>query len=228
MADIEQKIADAEAAYQLRESKALLAWSNSFLLKRKLKVNSVFSDFADGVLLINLVEVCFGVSLGKYDISPKMPFHKMANIQVVFKYLEEVLRIKLLGIDTNDLVKKQDKQTINVLWNILRGLAIKGMQGDGDGDGKNINFRQRLLDWAASILEGTGITVKDFWESFKDGIAFCAIVDNLCPESKIDVESLSPDNAESNLNLAFSTAESQLGIPPLLQAADLAVGKKTR
>eukprot|EP00462_Mataza_sp_D1_P021880 CAMPEP_0175141880 /NCGR_PEP_ID=MMETSP0087-20121206/12398_1 /TAXON_ID=136419 /ORGANISM="Unknown Unknown, Strain D1" /LENGTH=920 /DNA_ID=CAMNT_0016425439 /DNA_START=235 /DNA_END=2997 /DNA_ORIENTATION=+ len=157
-------------------------------------------------------------------MTPKMAFHKMANIGVVFKFLEEQLQIKLLGIDTNDLVKKQEKQTINVLWNILRGLAMKGMQGDGEED-KNIGLRERLLEWTSKILEGSGISVKDFWESFKDGIAFCHIVDNLCP-GHIDVDELDPANAESNLNLAFGVAESELGLPPLLQASDLAAGKK--
>lgn len=37
----------------------------------------------------------------------------------------------------------------------------------------------------------------------------------------IDYHSLSPDNAEENLKLAFSVAEKELGIPALLEPQDL-------
>lgn len=172
---------------------------------------------------MNLVEIAFDVSLGKYNMRPKLPFHKMENILVAFNWLEKELKIVLLGIDANDLVKKQEKQTINVLWNVLRGLALKGI-GSKDSSGGN-NMRNDLLGWAAKLLDGTGIQVGDFWESFQDGIAFCAIVENMCPGS-IDVASLKSENAKANLNLAFNTAEEKLGIPPLLRPEDLAAGNK--
>ena len=48
---IEQMIADQETAYRLRESKALLAWSNSFLSKRKLTASSIFTVMSDSRFL---------------------------------------------------------------------------------------------------------------------------------------------------------------------------------
>jgi DNA repair exonuclease SbcCD ATPase subunit len=117
-----------------------------------------------------------------------------------------------------------------VLSNILRGLAMRGINsasgGNVDSDsGKGM--RAGLLAWAHNVLEHSelGLDIKDFWESWKDGVAFCAIVENVSPGS-IDVASLTSANAEANLNLAFSTAEKNLGIPPLLQASDFAKGKK--
>lgn len=214
---------EAEKERRARETRALLAWANTFLKKKKLHADSLTTDFADGVFLINLLEIAFQTTLGKYQLRPRQQFDKMENIAKCFQWLEKNLRIVLLGIDAADLVKKQEKQTIQVLWNVLRGLALKGICQEGEEQSQaGKTMKQNLLAW----VEGTGITVTDFWDSFKDGIAFCAIVDNLCPGSGIDVPVLKPENATANLNLAFSTAEAKLGIPPLLQASDLADERK--
>lgn len=219
-----------EAESRRRECRALLAWSNTFLTKRKLQVEDLVKDFSDGVLLINLVEIAFNTKLGRYQMTPKLSAHKNDNIQQAFKYLTTECKIVLLGIDSNDLVKRQEKQTINVLWNILRHLAMKGLAaslgGSEDSSGEDGgNMKSNLLKWVNGVLGSLNLSIKDFWDSFKDGIVFCAIVENLVPGS-IDCTALRTENALNNLNLAFTTAEAQLGIPPLLNSADLAGGTK--
>ncbi len=60
-----------------------------------------------------------------------------------------------------------------------------------------------------------GVEVKDFGSSWRDGFAFNAIIHNIRPEL-VDMSQL-PNNANKvNLENAFSTAASQLGIPRLL------------
>ena len=93
----------------------------------------------------------------------------------------------LLGIDANDIVKKQEKQTINVLWNTLRAHTLKGLgQVEGAETG---SMRDNLLAWCQAAVVDRGIEITDFWKSFKDGIVFCSITEYLCPGS-IDLDSL--------------------------------------
>lgn len=106
---MEAKIEEQRNEALRRESRALLAWSNTFLTKRKLKAEVVERDFADGVLLINLVETVFNASLGKFNMTPKLSIHKMENIGKAFEWLEKEMKIIMQGIDPNDLVKKTRK-----------------------------------------------------------------------------------------------------------------------
>jgi len=224
---MEAKIEEQKQEALRRESRALLAWSNTFLSKRKLKAEVLEKDFADGVLLINLVEAVFGANLGKFNMTPKMAIHKMENIGKAFEWLEKELKIIMQGIDPNDLVKKQEKPTVTVLWNIMFGSAMRGLGAQTGGDQSAASMKDTLLKWVNEVLAkgGLNIQAQDFWDSWKDGIAFCSIVEHLAPGS-IDVKSLNPANAEQNLTLAFTTAESKLGIPPLLNAQDMAEGKR--
>lgn len=140
------------------------------------------------------------------------------------------------SVDTNDFLKKREKIIMNVLWNVLRNLTIRGLrnmlmgnaaaQAAADQDLRNANVRQTLLTWAGEAFKDLpNVQITDFWKSFQDGIAFCAIVEHLAP-GNIDVSKLRPENARENLELAFKTAEQQLGIPALLSPEDFDAGKK--
>jgi hypothetical protein len=60
-------------------------WANYYLKERRLQIDSLDKDLADGVLLINLVEVLTGRAVGKYTHKPKLKVQKINNINLALE-----------------------------------------------------------------------------------------------------------------------------------------------
>ncbi|XP_035524547.1 smoothelin [Morone saxatilis] len=83
------------------------------------------------------------------------------------------------------------------------------------------NVKQMLLDWCRAKTEPyEGVNIQNFSSSWKDGIAFCALVHRFFPDA-FEYSILNPNKPRENFQLAFSTAERLAGCPPLLDADDL-------
>ncbi|GFY59276.1 plectin [Trichonephila inaurata madagascariensis] len=85
----------------------------------------------------------------------------------------------------------------------------------------SVTAREALLKWAQRTTERyPGVRITDFTSSWRDGLAFNAILHRNRPDI-LDFKSLRSRKAKENLELAFSIAEKEFGITRLLDPEDV-------
>ncbi|KAK3093307.1 hypothetical protein FSP39_013923 [Pinctada imbricata] len=85
---------------------------------------------------------------------------------------------------------------------------------------RGINSSQNLLDWCKEVTSGyKGVRVTNLTTSWRNGMAFCAIVHYFRPDL-IDFKSLAPHDIKGNNRIAFDAA-AKLGIPRVIEPSDM-------
>ncbi|XP_070344266.1 EH domain-binding protein 1-like protein 1 isoform X4 [Equus asinus] len=83
-----------------------------------------------------------------------------------------------------------------------------------------VSSSQSLLEWCQEVTAGyRGVRVTNFTTSWRNGLAFCAILHRFYPD-KIDYASLDPLNIKQNNKQAFD-GFAALGVSRLLEPADM-------
>lgn len=99
--------------------------------------------------------------------------------------------------------------------------ANRQVASDASRDGP----KKSLLTWVSkAIPDNLGIEVKDFGPSWRDGYAFMGLI-NAIDENLIDIEKYRNATNQSRLHTSFNVAESELGIPKLLDPDDVDIPK---
>ena len=85
--------------------------------------------------------------------------------------------------------------------------------------------RKTLLNWVSNALpDDSGIEIKDFGASWRDGVAFLAIIDAI-KKNLVNIAEMKNATNKARLEVAFDVAETELGIPKILDPEDVDVPK---
>ncbi|KAI6186229.1 hypothetical protein M3Y98_00110000 [Aphelenchoides besseyi] len=202
---------DMEGGYEHREfGRRLSKWS---VRSKVLNTNRIA-----GLKLMLLLEVISGESLPRPDRG-KTRFHKIANVTKALNFISR-RGVKLVSLGAEEVVDGNLKMTLGLIWTIILRFAIESINVG------ELSARDGLLLWCQrKTAPYDNVNVKDFATSWKDGLAFCALIHRHRPDL-IDYNALNEHNSIGNLNLAFDVAEKHLDIPKMLEAEDIVYSQR--
>ncbi|XP_051509464.1 uncharacterized protein LOC127415032 isoform X1 [Myxocyprinus asiaticus] len=127
-------------------------------------------------------------------------------------------------------VKASDEPTVPVR-NKRRAAGTGAMDFQGSSTDKTstaseieiaslVSSSQSLLDWCQKVTEGyKGVKITNFSTSWRNGLAFCAILHHFHPD-KVNYEMLDPYDIKRNSKKAFD-GFAELGISRLIEPSDM-------
>ncbi|GFS72139.1 alpha-actinin [Trichonephila clavipes] len=189
------------------------AWCNSHLRKAGTQIENIEEDFRNGLKLMLLLEVISSETLPKPDRG-KMRFHHIANVNKALDFIASK-GVKLVSIGAEEIVDGNVKMTLGLIWTIILRFAIQDISVE------EMTAKEGLLLWCQrKTAPYKNVNVQNFHLSWKDGLAFCALIHRHRPDL-LDYSKLTKDNPIHNLNLAFDVAEKYLNIPRMLDPEDM-------
>jgi len=175
-------------------------WCNDYLTERGFHVNSLQEDLKDGLMLINLLEVISGKSLGRYNRHPKIPQQKLENNLLALKFIEAE-GLKLVNIGPEDIVDGKLRLILGLIWTLILRYEVKDSTNE-------------LLKWIQSKIPEYNI--KGFTTDWNDGRAICALVNALKPGLIPDHRTMDPKNALANATKGIEMGDRKLGVDQLV------------
>lgn len=201
-------------AWQKQQKKTFTKWTNAQLRKYGIKIDEITEGFHTGVNLMKLVEAIGGESCGKPEKSTKMKIMKIQNINRALNKIKEH-GTTLIGISSEEICDGNLKLTLGMIWTLILRFQIQDISME------QLSAKDGLLLWCQKKTQNyDNVNVQNFHMSFKDGLAFCALIHRHRPDL-IDYASLTKENARENLQMAFDIMEKEYDIPQLLDAADI-------
>jgi len=199
-------------SWQDIQQNTFTAWCNEYLKDRGMHVNDLQKDLKDGVLLINLLEIISGKSLGRYNKNPRVPTQKYENTAIAIEFVKAE-GIKIVNIGNTDITDGNLRIILGLIWTLI--LRYQVNRGGQDGSAKD-----ELLRWVQSKIPEYHIT--NFKSDWNDGKALNALTNALAPGSAPDHASLNPSRAVENCEKGMNAANNHLGIPKILAPEALA------
>ncbi|XP_069042493.1 alpha-actinin-4 isoform X1 [Lepisosteus oculatus] len=202
-----------DPAWEKQQRKTFTAWCNSHLRKAGTQIENIEEDFRDGLKLMLLLEVISGERLPKPERG-KMRVHKINNVNKALDFIASK-GVKLVSIGAEEIVDGNSKMTLGMIWTIILRFAIQDISVEES------SAKEGLLLWCQrKTAPYKNVNVQNFHISWKDGLAFNALIHRHRPEL-IDYDKLRKDDPVTNLNNAFEVAEKYLDIPKMLDAEDI-------
>ncbi|CAK1540777.1 unnamed protein product [Leptosia nina] len=248
--EYDSHIAEIRDEQERVQKKTFVNWINSHLSKRipPMRIDDLIYDLRDGTKLLALLEVLSGEKLPMERGRVLRRPHFLSNANTALRFLAGK-RIKLVNINAADLVDGRPAVVLGLIWTIilyfqieensraleyLSGSRCVSVMSQESGtatpthraeDRWKQGAKKTLLQWVANALpKDSNIQVTDFGPSWRDGIAFLAIIDAI-KANLINLAEMKRKTNRQRLEHAFDVAETELGIARLLDAEDVDVDK---
>ncbi|XP_045034741.1 filamin-A isoform X1 [Daphnia magna] len=211
-----------DAQWKRIQQNTFTRWANEHLKTVDKFIGSLETDLSDGLKLIALVEVLSGKKLPKHTKKPTFRSQKLENVSVALKFLEHDEGIRIVNIDSSDIVDCKLKLILGLIWTLILHYSISMPMWEGDDgsrDGKGPTPKQRLMGWIQSKIPDMPIT--NFTNDWNDGRAIGALVDGVAPGLCPDWNDWDPKDALQNATEAMGLADDWLKIPQLVKPEEM-------
>ncbi|XP_075219680.1 filamin A protein cher isoform X2 [Lycorma delicatula] len=222
MVATERELAE-DARWKRIQQNTFTRWANEHLKTVSKHIGNLETDLCDGLRLITLVEVLSGKRLPKHNKRPTFRSQKLENVSVALKFLEEDEAIRIVNIDSTDIVDCKLKLILGLIWTLILHYSISMPMWEGEDDAqygdKGPTPKQRLLHWIQSKIPDLPIT--NFTSDWNDGKAVGALVDAVAPGLCPDWQDWNPKDAVQNASEAMGLADDWLNVRQLIKPEEM-------
>jgi len=216
------------------QKKTFTKWVNTHLSKGfgpDGQIEDCLVDWESGINLMRLAYVLYKENDKKPEQAVKMPqlkpkelkpdsrIQKITNNNTALGMLKQA-GVVLKGVGAENLVDHADRDKaviLGMVFTIILDYAARGFGGAAS------EVKRALLEWVNKKTLGyervnpPGVT--GFTKEWRSGLAWCALIHKHRPDL-LDYDKCLGQTNKENLELAFSVAERDLGIPRLLDVED--------
>ncbi|CAG7722272.1 unnamed protein product [Allacma fusca] len=222
MVDAERDLAE-DAQWKKIQQNTFTRWANEHLKTVRKNVGNLETDLSDGLRLIALIEVLSGKKLPKHTARPNFRSQKLENVSVALKFLEKDEEIRIVNIDSSDIVDCKLKLILGLIWTLILHYSISMPMWEGEDDipqgEKGPTPKQRLLHWVQSKVPD--LPISNFTSDWNDGRAVGALVDAVAPGLCPDWPDWNPNDALQNAAEAMGLADDWLNVRQLIKPEEI-------
>lgn len=211
-----------DAQWKKIQQNTFTRWANEHLKTIDRSINNLESDLSDGLRLIALIEVLSQKRMPKYNKRPTFRSQKLENVSVALKFLEDE-GIKIVNIDSSDIVDCKLKLILGLIWTLILHYSISMPMWDGEDEnqlnGTGSTPKQRLLNWIHTKIPD--LPINNFTNDWTTGKAVGALVDACAPGLCPDWDMWDSKDAVQNASEAMGLADDWLNVRQLIKPEEL-------